>query len=131
MGVRRKRHPEEFKADAVELLRTSDEPLAMVAQRLGVNHWTLRDWYRASDVTRKPQRATPVACEPELAHAGPKLARLHLSLVRRVHRASYRLKARRGPIGRTLLLGGLQSTVRRAAEANRGRRSWHIIRGEG
>ncbi|MFD0206074.1 MULTISPECIES: transposase [Saccharothrix] len=35
--------PEQFRRDAVELVRSSDRPLRQVARELGVNHETLRN----------------------------------------------------------------------------------------
>ena len=43
------RYPEEFRRDAVALVRSSARPLAQVARELGVNHETLRTWVRAAD----------------------------------------------------------------------------------
>lgn len=50
------RYPDEFKADAVDLIYSSGESVRVVARRLGVNHWTLRDWYRADQMTRKRKK---------------------------------------------------------------------------
>ncbi|MFE3778207.1 transposase, partial [Amycolatopsis sp. NPDC059090] len=43
------RYPEEFRRDAVALVRSASRPLAQVARELGVNHETLRTWVRAAD----------------------------------------------------------------------------------
>ncbi|MER6894785.1 transposase, partial [Amycolatopsis sp. NPDC000740] len=43
------KYPEEFRRDAVALVRSSSRPLAQVARELGVNHETLRTWVRAAD----------------------------------------------------------------------------------
>jgi transposase len=48
----------EFKADAVDLLMRSDAPLKATAERLGVNHWTLRDWYRNAMKPSPPPEPT-------------------------------------------------------------------------
>ncbi|EFV13440.1 transposase [Segniliparus rugosus] len=37
-------HPEEFRRRAVELARTSGQPLARIAKDLGINDGTLRNW---------------------------------------------------------------------------------------
>ena len=50
-------YPEQFRKDAVELVRSSDRPLRQVARELGVNHETLRNWVRAAD---RAQAAPPV-----------------------------------------------------------------------
>ncbi|MEV7042715.1 transposase [Amycolatopsis sp. NPDC051061] len=41
---RSSKYPEQFRKDAVELVRTSQRPLRQVARDLGVNHETLRNW---------------------------------------------------------------------------------------
>lgn len=40
------RYSPDFRHDAVQLVMSSDETLRAVADRLGVNYWTLRGWYR-------------------------------------------------------------------------------------
>ncbi|MEV6109368.1 transposase [Streptomyces sp. NPDC051940] len=40
------RYPEEFKRDAVELVRTSGRTVGSVARELGVNPESLRQWMR-------------------------------------------------------------------------------------
>lgn len=49
----------EFKADALRLLDSTDAPLTQVAARLGLNHWTLRGWYREAVAKKKTKRAPP------------------------------------------------------------------------
>jgi transposase len=49
----------EFKADALRLLDSTDAPLTEVAARLGLNHWTLRGWYREAVAKKKAKRAAP------------------------------------------------------------------------
>ena len=44
-------HTEEFRRDAVELVRCSDRPIAQIAEELGVNRETLRSWVRRSEKT--------------------------------------------------------------------------------
>ncbi|MEC3979039.1 transposase [Amycolatopsis sp. H20-H5] len=43
------KYPEQFRKDAVELVRTSDRPLRQVARDLGVNHETLRAWVTTAE----------------------------------------------------------------------------------
>jgi transposase len=43
------KYPEQFRKDAVELVRSSDRPLRQVARELGVNHETLRNWVRTPE----------------------------------------------------------------------------------
>ena len=47
--ARGRRHSEEFKADAVALVRKSGRPIAEVAKELGVDDSTLSYWVRNSD----------------------------------------------------------------------------------
>jgi transposase len=44
------KYPEEFRRDAVALVRSSPErTVAAIARELGVNHETLRQWVKAAD----------------------------------------------------------------------------------
>ena len=47
--ARGRRHSEEFKADAVALVRKSGRPVAQVAKELGVDDSTLSYWVRNAD----------------------------------------------------------------------------------
>jgi transposase len=47
--ARGRRHSEEFKADAVALVRKSGRPVAQVAKELGVDDSTLSYWVHNSD----------------------------------------------------------------------------------
>ncbi|MBM4377654.1 MAG: transposase [Deltaproteobacteria bacterium] len=51
----------EFRADAVALFRRSNRSLRDIATDLGINHWTLRGWYRDDEMRRatKRQRREP------------------------------------------------------------------------
>jgi transposase-like protein len=40
------KYREQFRKDAVALVRASDRPLRQVARELGVNHETLRNWVK-------------------------------------------------------------------------------------
>ena len=42
------RYPEEFRRDAVALVRSSGRPLREIGRELGVNHETLRGWVNAA-----------------------------------------------------------------------------------
>jgi transposase len=46
---RSSKYPEQFRRDAVELVRTSDRPLRQVARDLGVNHEILRNWVKTAE----------------------------------------------------------------------------------
>jgi transposase len=54
---RSSKYPEQFRADAVELVRTSDRPLRQVARDLGVNHETLRNWVKTAEKQAGPPSA--------------------------------------------------------------------------
>jgi transposase len=55
--ARPSQYPEQFRKDAVDLVRSSDRPLRQIARDLGVNHETLRGWVRAAE--EQPGRAAP------------------------------------------------------------------------
>jgi transposase len=55
--ARPSQYPEQFRKDAVDLVRSSDRPLRQVARDLGVNHETLRGWVRAAE--KQSGRAAP------------------------------------------------------------------------
>jgi transposase len=44
------KYPEQFREDAVDLVRSSDRPLRQIARELGVNHETLRGWSASPSV---------------------------------------------------------------------------------
>ncbi|MBQ0896974.1 transposase [Micromonospora sp. U56] len=43
------KYTEEFRRDAVDLVRSSQRPINQVARELGMSHETLRNWVRAAD----------------------------------------------------------------------------------
>ncbi|CAM4022734.1 Transposase [Nocardiopsis rhodophaea] len=51
------KYPEEFRRDAVELVRSSGRPIARGADELGVNHETLRSWVRTAERADRPGAA--------------------------------------------------------------------------
>ena len=51
-------YSDEFKADAVNLVRRGDRSMNQVARDLGVNHWTLRDWYRNQEMAKRRKRGS-------------------------------------------------------------------------
>ncbi|MEV6906053.1 transposase [Amycolatopsis sp. NPDC051071] len=64
---RSSKSPEQFRADAVELIRTSDCPLRQVARELGVNHETLRNWVKTAEKqSGQPSAASGDADQDEL-----------------------------------------------------------------
>ena len=48
----RRRFSEEFKRDAVELVRTSGKPIAQIADELGIYDSTLGNWVKQSRIDR-------------------------------------------------------------------------------
>lgn len=60
MRVSHQPYPDQFKSDALDLLRRGDRSLKQVAEALGVNHWTLRDWYR-KDLMSKRAKKSPAS----------------------------------------------------------------------
>lgn len=50
MGKTKPPYPEEFKQEAVRLVKTSDRPLSQIGNELGVAWETLRKWVRQSDI---------------------------------------------------------------------------------
>ena len=51
------KYPEQFRRDAVELVRSSGRSLREVGKELGVNHETLRNWVTAAKRAEAGQRA--------------------------------------------------------------------------
>jgi transposase len=51
------KYTEEFKRDAVDLVRSSGRPINHVARELGLCHETLRNWVRAAEPQRRKQPA--------------------------------------------------------------------------
>jgi transposase len=48
-----RRYTEEFRADAVRQIQRGNRTIREVAEDLGISHWTLRDWYRMVDVSKR------------------------------------------------------------------------------
>jgi transposase len=43
-------YPEEFRREAIELVRLNEKPLVQIAKDLGVSDMTLRNWIKQADV---------------------------------------------------------------------------------
>ena len=71
-----KRYDREFKADAVRLVLNGGRSIRQAATDLGMNHWTLRDWCRAEQWTRKQAMANEEEPVPEDESAKERLKRL-------------------------------------------------------
>ncbi|MFC4962185.1 IS3 family transposase, partial [Streptomyces mauvecolor] len=61
------KYPAEFRADAVELVRSADRPVSQIAAELGVNHETLRQWVKTADKHARPEAVTESAKDAEIA----------------------------------------------------------------
>ena len=78
MRVSRPTYTEEFRQDAVTLLRGTDRSFKEVARDLGVSVWCLRDWYNQSEVAKKSKKQRKVEAPVQPGNESPelKLARL-------------------------------------------------------
>jgi transposase len=65
---RKPRYTEEFKLQAVELLRASGKTVGQVAKELGVATSALYRWQRAPAKTTEGQRARAISVEEENRH---------------------------------------------------------------
>ena len=63
------KYSEDFRRDAVELVRSTGRTLRDVGRELGVNHETLRGWVSAAKRADEQQRAGRSAAEGELSGA--------------------------------------------------------------
>ncbi len=83
MRATRTNYTDEFHSDAVALCRRGDRSLRQVALNLGVNHWTLRDWYRLDEMKRAKKNPGPRAVTlPKDESPEEKIQRLERELVR-------------------------------------------------
>jgi transposase len=55
MRVTRSKYSEGFKEEALVLVRRGDRSYRQLEQDLGVNAWTLRDWYKKDQMAKKPK----------------------------------------------------------------------------
>lgn len=54
MGTKKRRKfTPEFKAEAVELMRSSDKPIAQLAEDLGISEQSLYRWAKQADIDKK------------------------------------------------------------------------------
>jgi transposase len=55
------RYDQDFRDDAVRLCLRGDRTLVQVSRDLGVNYWTLREWYTKAQMSkRKTSRGSPL-----------------------------------------------------------------------
>ena len=73
-------YSEEFKADAVKLLRESGRSAYSVAKDLGINAQTLRNWAKASDERQVPELSRIKELEAELKAEKRRNAELEMSV---------------------------------------------------
>lgn len=66
MGYKQKRYDEEFKTDAIRLLKQSGSSIPSVAKDLGINHQTLRNWLKKDEKRQNPDKARIMQLEAEL-----------------------------------------------------------------
>lgn len=73
-----KRYSDEFRNDAMNLVRRGDRSFRQLGVDLGVSHWTLRDWWKREQVAGKGKKAkaTGSSGAPVSESAEEKLARL-------------------------------------------------------
>jgi transposase-like protein len=74
----RRRFSEEFKRDAVELVRTSGKPIAQVARELGIYDSTLGNWVRQAHIDRGEREGLTSDERVELSELRRENARLRM-----------------------------------------------------
>src|SRR4029453_11589138 len=68
----------EFKRDAVELVRTSDRPIAVIARELGIYDSTLGNWVRQDRIDRGEQEGLSSEERARLGELERETARLRM-----------------------------------------------------
>ena len=74
----RKRFSGEFKQDAVEIVRTSDKPIAVVARELGLSDTSLGNWVRQDRIDRGEREGLTTGQQVELSELRKDNARLRM-----------------------------------------------------
>jgi transposase len=74
----RRQFTEEFKRDAVELVRTSGQPIAQIAQELGIYDSTLGNWVRQDRIDRGEQQGLTSDERARLTELERETARLRM-----------------------------------------------------
>lgn len=85
----RRTYTQEFRAGAVALVERRDRSLVQVAADLGVNYWTLRNWYNAAMAMRTSSSTAAAASSNETIEQ--RVARLEREVVR-LERENARLR---------------------------------------
>lgn len=57
-------YSDDYRADAVRMVRRGDRSIRVVASDLGINHWTLRDWVRKDEMARAKKKAGKAGAPP-------------------------------------------------------------------
>lgn len=70
------KYTEEFRRDAVELVRSSGRPINEVARELGMSHETLRNWVRKQERPVRSGGAAPAGSGLSVADKDAEIARL-------------------------------------------------------
>jgi transposase len=60
------KYPEEFRREAVELVRTSDRSIVEIARSLGISDSTLQNWLKADRDKRRREQDPNALSESEL-----------------------------------------------------------------
>jgi transposase len=76
MRVMNKTYSEDYRADAVRLVERGDRSIRTVAEDLGINHWTLRDWVRKVEMAKSKKKSARAPVPPGTETPEQKLARL-------------------------------------------------------
>ena len=70
------KYTEEFRRDAVDLVRSSQRPINQVARELGMSHETLRNWVRAAERQTRVAAASSGGDGLSVADKDAEIARL-------------------------------------------------------
>lgn len=81
--MRVSRFTEEFKSDALDLVRRGNRSLRQVASDLGISYWTLREWYRQSEMAKRKKAKAAAPSGNETAEQELQRLRRENALLRR------------------------------------------------
>lgn len=70
------KYTEEFRRDAIDLVRSSGRPINQVARELGMSHETLRNWVRKEDQPTRLAGAASAGDGVSVANKDAEIARL-------------------------------------------------------
>jgi transposase len=76
----RKTYTDAFKSDALRLIRRGDRTYLQLGADLGVSHWTLRDWYKVDEMSKRSKKKERVLPAPAEETPEEKVARLERAL---------------------------------------------------